>query len=483
MAAIDADGNGVERQRTVADYTRAYRQRTTTPEEVARRVVDAVAASNQLSPPLRAIIRCNPEDVMKQARESTQRLSQGRPAGILEGVPIAIKDELDVLPYATTVGTGFLGRQLPAEDSAVAARLRSAGAILIGKANMYEIGIAPLGNNPIHGFVRNPYDMAHDSGGSSSGCAAAVAAGIVPLAIGADGGGSVRIPAALCGITGLKPTFGRISAFGAASLCWSVGHLGPLGATALDTAIGYGVCGGPDPRDPQSVRQPAVHLDDFHNSDLTGVTLGICESWFQDADADVVRSCEATLQALETMGAVRRNVDIAGLEEQRLAHAVTILSEMTTTTEAYYRDHRREFALPTRINLAVGREFSNADYIRAQQIRTDALAEWRRVLTDVDVVITPSTACTAPRLRPGSEQHGESDLSTVTRIMQYAIPGNLCGMPAISIPSGYDSQGLPVGIQIMGRHWEDHLLLRIAHAAEQVTEFRRPAVQFDPLGS
>lgn len=470
-------------QRTVIDYARSYRDGTASPADVAERVIEAIQASNQLTPPLRGIIQCDPDDVRRQAGDSIQRLTQGNPRSILEGVPVAIKDEMDMLPYGTTVGTRFLGHQPPPEDSAVAARLRAAGALLVGKANMYEIGIAPLGNNPIHGFARNPWNTGFETGGSSSGCGAAVAAGIVPLAIGADGGGSVRVPAALCGIHGLKPTFGRISSVGSASLCWSVGHLGPLGATALDAAIGYAICGGRDQRDSTTIRQPPLHLNEFHNSDLSGLKIGICEPWFQDADPDIVRSCEATVQMLEQMGAQRQSVMIDGLEESRLAHAVTILSEMATATERYDQAHRKEFTHPTRINLALGREFTSSDYVRAQRIRTDAMRIWKSVLSQVDIVLTPTTACTAPPLRSGTEQSGESDLTTVTRLMKFIIPGNLCGMPAISFPSGYDSNGLPVGMQAIGRHWEEHLLLRVAHAAERQTECRTPTVHYDPLNA
>ena len=466
---------------SVVNYARAYQQKTTTPQDVAQRVIDAVAASNAQSPPLRAIIKCDHTDILQQAKDSAERIDQGHPRSILEGVPVAVKDELDMLPYKTAVGTRFLGQQPPAEDSAAAAHLRTAGALLIGKANMYEIGIAPLGNNPINGFTRNPYNVNHDTGGSSSGCGGAVAAGLVPLAIGADGGGSVRVPAALCGVVGLKPTFGRISGFGAASLCWSVGHLGPLGATALDTAIGYAICSGKDARDRYTLKQPPVHLSDFHNTNLSGVTLGIYEPWFEDAAADVVVNCEATMKRLEKAGAVRKSIQIEGLEESRLAHAVTILTEMATAMDECYDEHRTDFAHATRINLALARQFTNTDYIRAQRIRTQALTEWDRVLSEVDVVMTPMTACTAPLLTPGSEKYGESDLSTVTNLMHYVIPGNFCGMPAISFPAGYDEQGLPVGIQAIGRHWEEHLLLRIANAAEQSIERRQPSVHFAPL--
>jgi Asp-tRNA(Asn)/Glu-tRNA(Gln) amidotransferase A subunit family amidase len=216
------------RFRGIRDYEAAYRAGITTAEQVGERVLEAIAASDRSPAPLRAFISWDAEDVRKQARAAAERWRSGRPLGPLDGVPIAVKDEIDLVPYPTTAGTRFLGSRKVTSDSTVAARLRSAGALLIGKTNMHEIGILPNGVNPHHGTVRNPYDPTREAGGSSSGSAAALAAGLCAAAIGADGGGSIRIPAAFCGIVGLKPTFGRVSEFGAVPLAWSVAHLGPL---------------------------------------------------------------------------------------------------------------------------------------------------------------------------------------------------------------------------------------------------------------
>ena len=480
-AADHRSPNEPEGLPTVVDFARAYRSGKVSPEQVARRVVEAIEASHRLTPPLRAIISCHPDDVFRQAAESARRLADGTARSVLEGVPVAIKDEMDLEPYPTTVGTVFLGREPAQRDSDVAARLRAAGALLVGKTNMYEIGIAPQGNNPHYGFARNPWNLQHDTGGSSSGCGNAVAAGIVPLAIGADGGGSVRVPAALCGVVGLKATWGRISGGGSAGLCHSVGHVGPLGRSVRDVAIGYAICAGPEQRDPITGHQPDVSLAGLDAPDLSGIRIGIYEPWFQDADTDIVSVCEQRLKDLETAGASLVKVRIDGLEEARLAHAVTILSEMRDAMKDRLAAHRRDFALPTRINLALAEQFTEADYLRAQRIRTQALAEWNRVLSEVDVVVTPATACPAPRLTPGSETTGESDLYTVTSLMHYMIPGNLCGLPAISFPAGFTPDGLPVGLQAIGRHWEEQVLLKVAHVAEHSLPPRKPPVCWNLL--
>lgn len=459
---------------TIADYARAYRSGELSPEEAGRRVIEAIKASEQASPPLGGVIKYDVSELQKQAAESAKRITDGRPRSILEGVPVAIKDELDMVPLATGVGASFLGDKPASVDATAVKRLRDAGALLVGKTNMFEIGISPTGDNPIYGFARCPYNPDHDAGGSSGGSAVAVASGLVPLALGADGGGSIRIPASHCGIVGLKPTFGRVSEAGAVPLCWSVAHIGPMGATALDTAIGYALCAGRDPADLHTMEQPPVELAGFHDRDLQGVRLGIDRPWFEDADPEVVASCEKMLRRLEGRGAVIREVTVHGLEQTRVAHAITILTEMAAAMEPHYRDHRRDFCHATRINLALARVFHSRDYVLAQRVRSDAMAEWRRVLTEVDVVVTPTSAVPPPFLDPRTTKWGSSDLETVTALMRFVVCANLCGMPAISFPAGSTRAGLPVGLQAIGRHWEEALLLRLARVAEEGFERRRP---------
>ena len=205
------------------------------------------------------MIAVNRDDVMKQAREATQRIKAGKPLSIFDGVPVAVKDELDMVPYPTTVGTSFLGKSPAKEDATVVARMRAAGALLVGKTNMHEIGINVTGLNPHHGTTRNPYNTDHFTGGSSSGSATAVAAGLVPVAIGADGGGSIRIPASFCGVFGLKPTFGRVSEHGAAPLCWSVAHRRTVGWHCHRYGFGLRCDGWSRPARPELITSTIAH--------------------------------------------------------------------------------------------------------------------------------------------------------------------------------------------------------------------------------
>ena len=463
--------------KTVRDYAQAYRSGATTPEEVAARVLAAIKASDAADLPLRAFIANDADDVLAQARAASARIRAGSPLSVFDGVPVAIKDEVDQTPYPTTVGTTFLGRQPAAQDATAVARLRAAGALLIGKANMHEIGINPNGCNAHYGPARNPYDPTRDSGGSSSGPAVAVAAGLCSVSLGADGGGSIRIPASLCGLVGLKPTFGRVSEFGAAPLDWSVAHLGPIGATVEDVALMYAVIAGPDPRDPNSQHQPDVTLAGWSTPDLRGLTLGIYTPWFRHAAPAVVAACEAMLAHFRQAGAEVRQVTIPELDAMRLAHVITILSEMMTSM-ANHQEELGQLGASVRTTLALTAAFTSAEYVKAQRMRTRALAIFAKVFGEVDAIITPGTAITAPPIPAKDAAGGWSDLSADTEVMRYVFPANLTGLPALTFPVGYDAAGLPIGMQAMGRHWEEATLLRIARVAEQAVTRRRPGVFF-----
>jgi Asp-tRNA(Asn)/Glu-tRNA(Gln) amidotransferase A subunit family amidase len=466
---------------TALDYAKAYRDGTTTPTEVAKKIIEAIEASNASNPPLRAVIASYANDVTRQARESTVRFKSGKPLGVFDGVPVAVKDEIDMAGYPTTVGTSFLGTEPAQEDATVVARMRAAGALLIGKTNMHEIGINVTGLNPHHGTARNPYNAQHFTGGSSSGSGAAVAAGLAPIAIGADGGGSIRIPSSFCGVFGLKPTFGRVSEHGAAPLCWSVAHVGPLAATATDLALGYAVMAGADLRDPNSLHQPAPTLKGWDELNLRKIKLGIYKPWFEHADKEVVAACNVMLKRFTDMGAEVREIVIPELELNRVAQSVIILSEMAQAMSYTYDAHRREHGLDVRLSLALARAFTAQDYVLAQRARARVMRNFDKVLKDVDMILTPTTAIVAPPIPRGALPYGNSDLTTTIEIMRFAAAANMTGLPAVSFPAGYTESGLPIGMQAMGRAWEEPLLLRIALNAEQAIERKEPQVHYKIL--
>ena len=446
---------------------------------MAERLLAAIEASTRAAPPLRAFVHVEPRDLLAQAHASAERLRQGKPLSILDGVPVGVKDELDQRGLPTTVGTSFLGRVPASTDAETAGRLRALGALLAGKTNMHELGLGVTGVNPHHGAARNPHDPRHMTGGSSSGSASAVAAGLVPIALAADGGGSIRIPASLCGLVGLKPTYGRVSEAGAASLCRRVARVGAAAAAVADAARADAALAGPDPRDENTLRQPPPHLDGLGDG-VRGLRLGIYRPWFEDAAPEVVRACDAVVDGLRREGATIVEVEVPDLAVLRAAHLVTIVSEMAAS-QLPHLEHRGRYGADVRLNLALARRLSASDYPHAQRARARLYRSVRATLERVDAILTPSTACTAPRIESDMLGSGLSDLAMTDRIMRFAPLANLTGLPAIWFRAGHDDAGLPIGLQALSRPWDEALLLRIAAAAEPLVARRAPAVRFSLL--
>ncbi|MBE0411346.1 MAG: amidase [Anaerolineales bacterium] len=466
---------------TIRDYARAYRAGEQSPEQVAQSVISAIAESDQQNPPLRAFIACLENDVLAQARESTRRFKQGAPLSPLDGVPIAIKDEVDMIPYPTTVGTKFLLPSPASKDATAVARLRAAGALLIGKTNMHEIGLGTTGLNLHHGTVRNPYDPGRHSGGSSSGSAAAVAAGLCPAAVGADGGGSIRIPSAFCGLVGLKPTYGRVSEYGAFPTTPSLGHLGPIAASVVDAALVYGIIAGIDPEDTNTFSQPPISLPHLAGDHLSDLSLGIYHAWFNHANPEVVKVCESLLQQFEQVGIRIKEVDIPELEAMRLAHLVIIATEATAALEYHYSGHRKDLSLEMRSNLAMAYSLNAQDYQKAQRIRTRAIQHFKQALVGVDAILTPVSGIQVPPIRNDALKDGEADMRALSEMLRFNTPANLTGLPAISFPAGYDSGGLPVGMQAIAAPWREDLLLELAFYAEKLVDRKVPAIHYEIL--
>ncbi|HCP45587.1 MAG TPA: hypothetical protein DIU15_06080 [Deltaproteobacteria bacterium] len=245
--------------------------------------------------------------------------------------------------------------------------------------------------------------------------------------------------------------------------------------------MGYAVLAGPDPRYQAGLGQPPPHLSQLHNGDLSGIRIGVYRPWFEDAQAPLVAACQETLERFQAAGAEIIDIEIPDLELGRLAHTVSIGSEMATAREEGWDQHRKDYGLDVRVNLTIARTFSASDYVRAQQARTRMSHIFGDLLRSVDVVATPTTGITAPLIPEDALPAGQSDLETLSIIMRFAFPANLCGLPAIAFPVGYDPQGLPISFQAMGGPWQEHTLLRLAVLAEQWLERRKPAVHFDLL--
>ncbi|ETV96244.1 hypothetical protein H310_10428 [Aphanomyces invadans] len=361
---------------TIHDYTSRYKAQTVTPSQVIAAVLDAIDASNALSPPLLAFIKVNREAVIEEAAASTQRYASGIPIGVLDGVPVAVKDELNVDGYTTSFGTSFMD-DLATEDDTPIARLRQAGAIFVGKTNMHEIGLGTFGINIACGTPRNPYNDQHMTGGSSSGSAAAVAAGLVPLAIGCDGGGSIRIPAGLCGVVGVKATYMRVPFHFQGGP--SVANVGPLAATVQDAALAYAVLSGADPDLPLSLTQPPPFVLPPSPSpkSLAGLRVGVFPAYVDGSAPEIASAFWDTVAFLKEQGATVVDVEIPHLQAIHMSHSITILTEVS---QYYETQPVASFSPDVQIALALGKQtLDSADILAAQKIRAYALAATRKL--------------------------------------------------------------------------------------------------------
>ncbi len=450
----------------------AYIAGLITPTDVAERFIAhrLTTAYTQLH----AFIAYDDEVLLRDARAATERYVAGTSLGELDGIPVSIKDEFSVNGYRTGGGTAFLGVGKIFVDATPVTRLRAAGALIVGKGQMHEIGLGVVGTNHAYGPARNPHNMAHTAGGSSGGAAAAVASGLVCIGLGADGGGSIRIPAGFCGLYGLKPTYGRISSHGSAGVVWSMSHPGPIAATVRDTALAYTTMAGPDQADPASLRQPAVVPPNLGKRSLAGVRIGYMPAWFSHADDEIVARCTEMLTLLRTSGATIVEIEIPHLEAARVAHTIIITSEMLKNLGTSIEIHAAALTDETRLSLALAREFTSADIVHAQQTRARCIADLKRIFADIHCIASPTAGLVAPPIDDAAIQQGKSDLGSTFEIMRYAFLANLSGLPALSIPAGYSSAGLPVGFQLMAGPWQEALLLEVGSAIEGVVEQRTP---------
>ncbi|CAO2143423.1 unnamed protein product [Urochloa humidicola] len=486
-AAAVADDPAVGFRRwTVRDFHRAYCSGQTTPAMVARRFLAAVKECSGPDLNMALFISCDADDVMRQAEDSTRRYQQGAPLSAMDGVLVAVKDELDCLPYPTTGGTRWLGAaRRCTSDAACVAQLRACGAVMAGKANMHELGAGTSGINPHHGATRNPYNLARVSGGSSGGSAAAVCAGLCPVALGADGGGSVRMPAALCGVVGFKPTAGRLSNAGLLPLNWTVGMPGILAATVEDALIAYAAIvdqGKPSPLQPQ-LNLPLL----TRTRSMPKIRLAKYAKWFDDSSEDIRSLCSKALRMLRAQyGWETVDVTVPEIEEMRLAHYVTMGSECTASLAKYLDNmDRSEIGWDVRIGLSAYRSFSSRDYLNAQRLRCRQMYFHDKIFETADAIVTPMTGVTAYPLQEDALGTGELDYINGAALVRYSIAGNFLGLPAITVPVGYDRAGLPVGLQFIGRPWSEATLLHLSYAMQEdcaAREHRRkPKVHYDLL--
>ena len=471
---------------SIMDYHSAYKAGTTTPVAVAERIIRYIKDSQSGNRKMNIMLAYDEEVILKMAADSLARWESGDVLGVLDGVPVAVKDEINVQGYRTTLGTKFMSDIIgPVKDAPIVANLRAQGVVFIGKTNQIEFGLGVLGGNQNTGAVRNPYGLQRYTGGSSSGSAAVVAAGLCPIALGADAGGSVRLPAGICGVVGIKPSYGRASCEGIAKAAPSAGTAGILAANVLDAVVAYQAIAGASITDGRSLLQPSDILYCPIKSDnpLQGLKIGVFDAWFNDTTPEVNAITTAFLDTLTNAGATKVDISIPFLDSVRIANMITVLCEIYHIHIKTIREHYGELTPDTKVAFFCGRYLTKEDYFQACLARDRLMKNLAELFRDVDVIMTPISAIPAPELRESVVNGCESDIGIIYKLSRFVAAFNVSGHPAIALPVGYTQNGgLPVGMQFVTRHWEEGALFRIARAVEKLVEKKRPAVFYDNLG-
>lgn len=404
------------------------------------------------------------------AKEAESQISAGGPRNPLHGIPVGIKDLCDTEGVAATSSSRTRAGRIATSDSAVSARLRAAGAVLMGQTHTHEYAYGVM--TPT---THNPWDLSRTPGGSSGGSGAALASRMVLGAIGTDTGGSIRIPSALNGTTGLKPTYGRVSRQGITSLCWALDHAGPMARTVGDVALLLQVLAGHDPRDPGSVDEPVPDYAAALGGDLAGVTLGVPTNYYFDhIEPDVEAAFRSAVGTIEASGATIREVELP------LAHTYMPVEYGVLVAEAsaYHQDTLREkadlYEPDVRALLEVGELLYATDYIRALRVRELIKQGWRELYESAGLtaVLAPTLGAVAVRTDdPMVRWPDGTEEPAIDAYVTTSAPGNLTGLPALSVPSGFDRQGLPIGMQIIGRPFDEAGVLHVGSVFEAATDF------------
>jgi aspartyl-tRNA(Asn)/glutamyl-tRNA(Gln) amidotransferase subunit A len=460
---------------TLTDLAAAIATRKVSAVEATAACLERIA---RLDGRLRAFITLDAEGALARARALDADLSGGRSHGPLHGVPLAYKDLCHVPGLPTSCGTKTAEYFTSEVPCTAVARLAAAGAVTLGKLNMTELALGPFGDNPHHGNVDNPHRRGHAAGGSSSGSGAAVAAGLAFGALGSDTGGSIRLPAACCGIVGVKPTYGRVSRAGAMPLSWSLDHLGPMTRTVRDAALMLELIAGADPHDTTASARPVGPLVAGLDRAPAGLRVALPENFYFDGvTAEVRAAVEGAARLLEARGARVHTLRLP--DPAPLADVANILarSESAVIHARVARERPHELGGAVRSRLEVGFHISAHDYLQAGRLRARLTREFvAEVFGEVDAVLAPTIPEPAPVLAEVTAGPVDEIVRRMGRFSRLTRPFNALGLPVVSLPCGASADGRPLGLQIVGRPFHEATVLRLAHAVEQAGASRPPAL-------
>jgi aspartyl-tRNA(Asn)/glutamyl-tRNA(Gln) amidotransferase subunit A len=444
------------------------------PVELTKQVLDRI---RQRQPALNAYITVLEEAALAQARQAEREIRTGHYRGPLHGIPYAAKDLFFTKGVPTTAGSKILKDFVPDYDAAVIERLREAGAVLVGKAGLHEFAYGITSANPHFGPVRNPWDTARIPGGSSGGSTAAQATDQCVFALGSDTGGSVRIPAAYCGLVGLKPTFGRISRYGVFPLGHTLDHVGHFANSVADAATILAALAGPDPRDDSSATEPPPRVELSADPKLNRYRIGLPSNYyFQYVEPDVARAVRAAVEKLRSLGAEILDVEIPEIEDFTVLSRLILMPEATAVHRQRLKTRRADIGPDVLSLLDQGQFVLATDYLDAQRRRRQLVQSLTTLFDQVDVIVTPATPNTAPKIGETTVEIGGRQEDARLAATRFVRALNLAGVPALSVPCGLDSKGLPIGLQIFGRAFDEATVLLVGHCYELVSGWnqRRP---------
>ncbi len=440
-------------------------------------VESALHRIEALNPILNAYITVLADQAMLDARRAEREIAAGRHLAPLHGIPVSVKDLFATCGVRTTAGSRVLADSVPTEDAGLVRRLREAGAVIVAKANMLEFAYAAV--HPDYGPTKNPWDVTKTASGSSGGSAAAVAAGMDFGSFGSDTAGSIRIPASFCGVTGLKPTFGRVSRSGMQLLSWSLDHAGPFGRSARDVALLLHAVAGHDPRDRFSANVPVPNWLDTLTERLDGVKVGLVANFMKRTlDPEIRAGVEHAVGVLTEAGAEVREITIPELERDAVDPVMQILlPEATHLHRGWLDDRHVDYSQTVLKRLRAGREVSAVAYFEARDASDRLQDQVNEVQGNVDLLVLPTMPVVATPLDETTVEV-KPDEEGLTALNRMVAPFNLTGQPALSLPCGFTRAGLPIGLQLVARHFEEGIALRVGHAFQLRTDHhrRRPSV-------
>jgi len=460
---------------SVARAARALQARELSPLELTDAYLKRIG---ELNPRLNAYLTVTAERAREDARRAGEELVNGKSRGPLHGIPIAHKDLYETAGIRTTGGARIHADHVPGTDCTVVRKLKEAGTVLLGKLNTHEYAYGVTTNNPHFGPTRNPWDLTRIPAGSSGGSGAAIAAGLAVATTGTDTGGSIRMPASVCGVVGLKPTYGRVSKAGVLPLSYRFDHTGPITRTVEDAALMLNAIAGYDPADATSVRLPAGDATADLRAGVRGLRVGVPRDYFFDHLEDgIAESIESALGELQRLGAEVRDVELPGVEEGVMGVFGFVLAEAQEIHARAIRTRMQDFG-PDLQALLGGMAPSIAALMTGLRACDTLTVEVRRLLESVDVLVTPTTPLAAALIGQDTVSYGGMVGDIVLAMIRCTAPFNASHLPALSLPCGFTRNGLPIGLQIVGRPFDEAMVLRVGHAYEQATDWhlRTPAL-------